>query len=410
MPLSDIAIRNLQPKEKMYRLSDGGRLYLEVYPNGSKLWRVRLKRLGKETMLSLGAYPTVSLKIAREKRDAINVLQSSGIDPVADRKRKSSEEKSDTLTFQTVYAEWLDKRKPPFWNEMHYTRTKLRAEKHILPHIGKKAISELTPPTILAVIREVEKHKTYETAHRVLSICSLVFRYAIASGYVSSDPCRDLKGALTPVSIHHNATRTKPMEVGKLLLAIDTYKGNTIIHCALKLSPLVFLRPSELRTAEWSEIDLKTAEWRIPAGRMKMREEHIVPLSKQALEILINLQPITGHGKYLFPSIHTGKAPCISERAIPTALRRMGYSNKEMTTHGFRAMASTLLNELGYSPDWIERQLAHAERNKVRAAYNRASYLQERRKMMQEWADYLDSLREKATAAEPASHRESPQS
>jgi len=393
MPLTDILIRSAQPREKIYRLPDGDKLYLEVHPSGKKHWRVRLKGMGKETMLALGPYPAVSLKDARARRDEMNVQAARGIDPAEARRKAAAERRSINL-FQAVYDEWIEKQRAS-WTQSHYEKTIGRAKNHLLPYIGDRPIAEIAAPDVLTVLRRIEMRGKNDMAHTVMSICSRVFRYAVATGYTTSDPCRDLRGALAPVVVTHNAALTDPKDIGALLLDMDNYAGSVVVRCALRLSPLVFVRPGELRRAEWAHIDEQEALWRIPAPDMKMRELHLVPLSRQSLEIIRHLRCITGEGKFLFPSVRSRLKP-MSDMTITAALRALGYARDQMTAHGFRAMASTLLNEHGWRPDLIEKQLAHAERNQVRAAYNRAQYLADRREMMQAWADYLDRLREDA--------------
>lgn len=396
MPLTDTAIRNAAPRDKMYRLSDGNSLYLEVYPHGAKLWRVRLKQRGKETLLSLGPYPTVTLKEARQKRDVIKVQKASGLNPSEIRKEQTRASKQTEKSFTAIYNEWLKKHEPPIWSRKYYDKTVIRAEKHILPVIGGMSMAEITPPVVLdKVLRPIEARGIHDTAHRVKGICSAVFQYAIASGQATYNPTYGLERAITSAKVTHYAAITTPLEIGKLLLSIDCYHGSAVVHCALRLMPLVFLRTQELRMGVWSEVSFDDAEWRIPADRMKMDNMHIVPLSRQSLSVLRDLYSMTGHGEQMFPGATRG-SQYMSDNTISMALRRMGYSGDVMTGHGFRTTASTRLNEMGVNSDYIERQLAHVDRNQVRAAYNRASYLTERREMMQMWADYLDDLRVKA--------------
>jgi integrase len=409
MAINDAAIRNAEIREKPYRLADSDKLYLQVYPNGVKGWRVRYRKNGKETMLSLGNYPTVSLRDARTKRDEINVMLSKNIDPVDERKLKVQQNESRRKTIASVYPVWLEERKPPVWSAQYYSVVKRRIIKYLLPKLGNIPLEELTPPQILAVIKNVEKQGTIVTAHLVLQLCSKIFKYSIAHGWVVSDPCRDLTGALAPVKTQHRAAIINPASVGKLLIKIDNFCGTSIVHYALKILPLVFVRPAELAKSVWEEIDFSAAEWRIPAMRMKMRGYHVVPLARQTLQLLRELHEISGHRNYLFPNKTDDKRPMYTETLLH-ALRNLGYDKSEITAHGFRVTASTLLNELGWREDYIERQLAHVPRNKVRAVYNRAGYLPERRKMMQAWADYLDSLREQALAPveSPAADRNFP--
>lgn len=406
MSLTDTAVRNASPREKQFTLYDAEGLFLLVKPNGSKLWRWKYRIDGREKRLSLGVYPKVSLKSAREARDEYQANLRKGIDPGAAKKVVKAEEKAQGETFELVSREWHKKFRPT-WTPGHAARILVSLEKDAFPWIGIRPIREISAPEVLSVARRVESRGAIETAHRLVGNVGMVFRYAVASGLADSDPTRDLRGALSPTNEKHHASVTDPKAVADLLRAIESYSGSLVTRCALRLAPLVFVRPGELRHAEWSEINSDTAEWRIPAHKMKMRVQHIVPLSRQALEVLAELRPLTGSGRYVFPSERTSERP-MSENTVNAALRRLGYTREEMTGHGFRSMASTLLNELGWNRDAIERQLAHAERNNVRAAYNFAEFLPERRKMMQAWAENLDALREggkvvplfKATAGE----------
>lgn len=393
MALTDRAVVNLKPKAKAYKKYDSGGLHLYVSPSGGKLWRLTYRHGGKEKLLSLGAYPAVTLAKARQRRDEARVLLADDIDPAEHKKEMQKIVREVTEnSFEVVAREWHVKFRDS-WTEEHGGKILARLEKDIFPHVGKNPIGEIKPPELLAAIRHIEARGALETAHRALQICGKIFRYAVATGRAERDITYDLRGAIQPPNTRHHSTITKPQEVGKLLRAIENYEGQFIVACALKLAPLVFVRPGELRCAEWVEFDLDNAEWRIPAERMKMREQHIVPLARQTLDILRTLHAVNGHGKYLFPSMRTDLRP-ISNNTVNAALRRLGYGKEEMTGHGFRSMASTLLNEQGWNRDAIERQLAHAERNKVRAAYNFAEFLPERRRMMQAWADYLDTLKE----------------
>ncbi|MGA9854494.1 MAG: integrase arm-type DNA-binding domain-containing protein [Gammaproteobacteria bacterium] len=389
--LSDTKIRNSKPREKPYKLFDGQGLYLLIKSKSQRWWRFKYQSDGKEKLLSLGIYPDVSLKQAREKRDELRRNVAAGIDPSLQRRAM---QQADASSFEGVAREWHAKRLHT-WTQEHAARILRRLEKDIFPWVGTRPIAELIAPEVLAVLRRIESRSVLDTAHRALQNCSAVFRYAVATGRASRDPCADLRGALPPTRGKHHAAITEPQAVGELLRAIEGYQGSLITKCALQLSALVFVRPGELRRAEWSEIDFTTSEWRIPAGKMKARALHIVPLSQQAVATLRELQPLTGSGRYVFPSVRTADRP-MSENTITGALRRLGYTKHDMTAHGFRSLASTLLNEQGWSRDAIERQLAHAERDATRAAYNRAEYLTERRKMMQSWAEYLDGLRKGA--------------
>jgi integrase len=386
--LSESQIRAAKPADKAYKLYDERGLYLKVETSGSRLWRFKYRLGGKERLLALGAYPDVPLKRAREKRDEARRLLADGVDPSAHRQEAKA---AEAVTFAGVAAEWLDLHRkrfaPATFEKAAWTFNDL-----VNPFIGSRPIASITAPELLAVVRRLEKRGKHETAHRTKQRCGQVFRYAIATGRATRDVSADLRGALAPVVTKNHAAIVEPRRIGGLLRAIDSYVGHPPTQAALKLAPLVFLRPGELRKAEWSEIDLEGAEWRIPASRMKMREQHIVPLAKQAIAIVRELHTVTGRGRYVFPSPRSADRP-MSENAVTAALRRMGYSGEEMTWHGFRSLASTSLNEQGWHPDLIELQLAHAERNEVRSAYNRAQRLAERRRMMQQWADYLDTLR-----------------
>lgn len=391
MSLTDADCRSAKAPDKPRKLSDEKGLYLLVNATG-RYWRMDYRFGGKRKTLALGVYPEVSLKAAREGRDAARSLCRDGVDPSSAKKaQRASQGGADT--FEAVAREWYEKHAPG-WAETHRTKIISRLENDVFPWIGSRPIAAIDPPELLAVARRIESRGTLDTAHRALQNCGQVFRYAVATGRAQRDPSGDLRGALPPLrQKDHFATITEPAAIGELLRAIDGYAGSFVTRCALKLAPLVFVRPGELRHAEWSEINFDAREWRIPPEKMKGRVLHIVPLSEQALAILRELQPLTGGGRYVFPGEYNRSRP-MSENTILAGLRRLGYSKEQMTGHGFRGMASTLLNEQGWKHDAIERQLAHAERNKVRAAYNYAEHLPERRKMMQAYADYLDSLRE----------------
>lgn len=386
--LTDSAVRNAKAREKPYKLSAGGGLYLLINPTGSRWWRLKFRVGGKEKLLSLGVYPDISLKVARDRRDEARRLLASGVDPSAHRK---AEKVADADSFEAVAREWFAKFSVN-WAPSHSEKVLRRLEVDLFPWLGSRPVRSITAPELLSCLRRIEARGALDTAHRAHQNCGQVMRYAIATGRAERDPAADLRGALPPVTGGHFATITEPVKVGALLRAIDGYAGTLIARNALKLAPLVFVRPGELRQAEWSEIDLDASEWRIPAERMKARVLHIVPLARQAVEVLRELQPLTGSGRYVFPSARSIDRP-MSENTVLAALRRLGYPTGHMTGHGFRAMASTLLNEQGWGRDAIERQLAHGERDEVRAAYNYAEYLPERRQMMQSWADHLDSLR-----------------
>ena len=388
MSLTELQIRAAKPAEKPYKLYDEKGLFLLVKPSGGRLWRFKYSYSGVEKLLSLGAYPEVPLKRARAKRDEARRLVADAVDPSAKRK---SEKAAQADTFAAVAEEWLETKRKTL-TQSTWARDRDQLVKLVGPYLGSRAISQIEAPELLAVLKRLERRGVRDTAHRVRAVCGRVFRYAIATGRAKRDPSADLKGALAPKATKNYAAITEPAKVAQLMRAIAEYDGQRTTHAALQLAPYVFVRPGELRRAEWTELDLENGEWRIPAARMKMRETHIVPLSRQAAAILRELLPLSGKNRYVFPAIGRQPRP-ISENTLGAALRRIGYTSDEMTAHGFRTLASTLLNEQGWHPDLIELQLAHKERNKVRAAYNRAQRLGERREMMQAWADYLDGLR-----------------
>lgn len=389
MPLTDTVIRTKKAAAKPAKLFDERGLFLLVMPSGGKWWRLKYRFDGKEKLLSLGVYPDVSLALARKKRNEARGLIAEGIDPSVHRQATKAA-RTDANTFEVVAREWHTKHSPK-WTKKHADRILHRLEADVFPWIGKRAVGEVGAPELLTTMRRIEARGAVETAHRALRDCGQVFRYAVATGRAERDPSGDLRGALPPVVSTHHASITDPKAIGALLRDIAGYKGSFITRCALRLAPLVFVRPGELRQAEWSEFGLEAHEWRIPATRMKMGAPHVVPLSRQAVAILTELHALTGSSKYLFPSVRSWQRP-MSDNTINAALRRLGYARDEMTGHGFRSMASTILNEQGWHADAIERQLAHAERNSVRAAYNYAEHLPERRRMMQAWADYLEAL------------------
>ena len=393
--LTEVKIKNIKPSGKIERFHDGGGLYLELSAAGGKHWRWRYKFDGKEKRMSFGAWKDVSLKDAREKRDACRKILKEGVDP-GTKKRQARAAQSDHggTAFRTVAEEWV-KNQRNVWVDTHAKTVEERLTANVYPYIGDRPISDITPQDVLPLLRKIEERRSFEVANRVLGICSLIFRYGVAIGVVASDPCRDLRGALVPRQKGQFAALTKPQDVGVLMLSIDDYKGSGVVRAALKFSALTFCRPGEIRQAEWGEIDFEREEWTIPAAKMKVRVEHRVPLSRQAVEVLKDLQPLTGAGKYVFPGPR-GKDKPLSENAINTSIRIMGYGKEQMTAHGFRAMASTLLNESEHSGDVIEAQLAHKGADKIRAIYNRAKYMNARRKLMQSWADYLDQLRASA--------------
>jgi integrase len=391
MLINDTLIRHTKPGAKPRKLFDGNGLFLLVQPNGSRWWRLKYRFDGAEKTLSLGVYPEVSLKQARERREALRKQIAEGVDPSAVRK---AEKRAQANTFEAVAREWYEQRVPNWTNE--YAKLLLRRlERNLFPWIGSKPVAKLTAADILDCLQRVHKRGALETAHRVRGTCSEVMCYAVATRRAERDPVVDLKGALPPSKPVHFASIKDPEKIGELMRAIAGYDAKAdAVGAALRLAPYVFVRPSELRNAIWSELNLEAAEWRIPPERMKMCFPHIVPLSRQAANVLRDLFPITGPEGLVFPSIRSG-VRAISNNTINAALRKLGYTSDEMTGHGFRSMASTILNEQGWHPDAIERQLAHIEQNDVRAAYNYAEYLPIRRKMMQSWADYLDALRDK---------------
>jgi integrase len=392
--LTDAKIRLARPAAKPRKIFDGGGMFLLITPGGGKWWRFKYRFAGKAKTLSLGVYPDVGLREARDRRDEARKLLASAIDPGEQRKAAKAERtaagRRERDTFEAVAREWFEKFSPA-WESSHAVTVIRRLERDVFPWLGSRPVGEINAVELLEVLRRVEARGTLETAHRIKQIAGQVFRYAIATGRASRDPSADLRGALPPVRENHHSAVTRPAEVAGLMRAIATYQGSFVVRCALRLAALTFVRPGELRKAEWAEIDLDGAIWRIPSHKMKLRREHLVPLSRQAVELLRQLFPLTGRERYVFPSARSSTRP-MSENAITAALRRMGYEQGVMTAHGFRTMASTLLNEMGWPADAIERQLAHAERDGVRDAYNRAEYLAERQRMMQKWADHLDAL------------------
>jgi integrase len=370
------------------KLFDEKGLFLVVNPTGGRWWRFKYRHEGREKLLSLGTFPEVPLEKARKRRDAARQLVADGIDPsVARQSEKTAEDDS----FKAVAEEWLAQQAKTLAPES-IARIRDRMEDWIYGAVGSRPVRKVSPQDLLAALRRIEERGRHETAHRARADCSRILRYAVATGRAERDVTVDLRGALAPVKTTHFAAITDPAEVGALLRAIDGYQGQPITALALRLAPLVFVRPGELRGADWSEFNLEAAEWRIPAERMKMGRPHIVPLARQTLALLRELQIHSGDEGLLFPTIMDATRP-MSANTLNSALRRLGYSSKEMTAHGFRSLASTLLNEQGFHPDLIELQLAHQEQNATRAAYNRAERLADRRQMMQAWADYLDRLR-----------------
>jgi len=399
MRLSTAKIQNATAQKKTVRLFDGRGLYLEIAPTGSRWWRFKYRFAGMEKRISLGVYPDVGLKKARDRRDEMRKLVADGIDPSAARKQQKLMALDATAnTFEAVAREWFEKHSAN-WEASYSVKLLARLEANVFPWLGDRPIRDIKPPELLSVLRRVESRGVLETAHRLMNYCGNIYRYAVATGRAERDISSDLRGALPPSTPQHHASVTDPEGVAALLRAIDGYRGSNVTRYALQLAPLVFVRPGELRKAEWNEVDFEAGEWRIPAERMKMKmkTKHIVPLSSQAVAILRTLQPLTGKGHYVFPGARS-RERCMSENTVNGALRRLGWSGSEMTGHGFRSMASTLLNEQGWNRDAIERQLAHTERNSIRAAYNYAEHLPERRRMMQAWSDYLDGLKRRPDA------------
>lgn len=394
MPLSDTAIRALKLSEKPFKAVDEKGLFLLVNPGGSKLWRFKYRIDGKEKLMALGGYPEVGLKDARAKRDDARRLIAEGVDPAA-KKKADKAERSDRIanTFEVVAREWFEKSKNQ-WIEKHAVRTLRLFERDLFPFIGQIPIKEIKPRDLLDCLHKVEKRGTISTAHRLLTQCGQVFRFGVASDRCERDVAADLRDALTKrPQIAHFAAITDPKKVGELLRMIDAYQGTAVVSAALKLSPILFVRPGELRNALWAEIDLDAALWELPAEKMKMRNPHVVPLPSQAVQILRELSAITGHGSHVFPSWAGDQRP-MSSNTVRVALRAMGLMAEEMTAHGFRAMARTILDEvLGFRVDLIECQLAHTVLDPNGRAYNRTAYLSERKAMMQLWADYLDKLK-----------------
>lgn len=399
MPLTATEVKQAKPRDKAYKLADGGGLYLLVQPKGAKYWRYKYRYGGKEKVLALGVYDEVSLKAARQKHQAARDKLAQGIDPGEVRKvEKLTRHLAAAESFEAVAQEWFNLTMPEK-SESYRERTGRILKKDLYPVLGNRPIAAITAPELLAALKRIEGRGAFDIAHRAKQTAGQVFRYAVATGRAERDPSADLKGALKPKrQKKHHAAITDPAEVGRLLLAMDGFQGTPTVKTALLLSPLLFQRPGEIRGMEWSEINWDAEQWEIPAEKMKMRLPHIVPLSTQALGLLRALEPLTGRGRYVFPSAR-GASRCLSENGVRTALRTMGYGNDTMTPHGFRALARTLLDEqLGYRVDWIEHQLAHAVRDANGRAYNRTSHLKDRAVMMQGWADYLDALKAQAKA------------
>jgi len=395
MPLTDTAIRTAKPTDKPYKLSDEKGLFLLIQPNGAKYWRLKYRYGGKEKMLSFGVYPDIGLKDARTKRDEARNLLTKDVDPGEHKKAtKAAKVERSANSFEVICREWLEARKQTVEASQH-AKTLARMENDVFPWLGSKAISEITAPDVLKVLRRIDERGARYSAHRVRSEISRAFRYAIATGRAERDPCPDLKGAIQPAKETHFAAITEPPAVGELLRAIDGFKGTFVVKCALLLSPMLFTRPGELRKAEWASFDLDKSEWRYFINKTKT--EHLVPLSAQAVLILREIHALTGDGRFVFPSARGNDRP-MSDAAVNAALRRMGYDTRtEITGHGFRAMARTILHEeLHVKPEVIEHQLAHSVPDALGTAYNRTRFLKERKVMMQLWADYLEKLKAEA--------------
>jgi integrase len=391
MPLTDTAVRNAKARPKLFKLFDERGLYLEVTPNGSKWWRLKYRFDGKEKRLSLGVYPDVTLSVARDRRDEARKLVAGGVDPSENRKaQKATNAQRAANSFEVVAREW-HRTYSERWTPGHGDRILRRLERDIFPWLGDRPVADVEAPELLSAIRRIEQRGALETAHRSLTNTGQVFRYAIATGRAKTDPSRDLRGALPPAKKAHFAATTEPARLGAILRAMEGYEGSLIVRCALRLAPLVFVRPGELRKSEWIEVDLDAGEWRYSTA--KTDTQHIVPLARQAVEILAELRPLTERSKYVFPNGRSFTRP-MSDNAVLAAMRRMGIGKEEMSGHGFRAVARTLLDEvLNFRPDYIEHQLAHAVRDPNGRAYNRTAHLSERKGMMQIWADYLDKLK-----------------
>lgn len=394
-PLSDAQIKNAKPQEKDYKLMDGFGLFLLITPTNGKLWRFDYRFDNKRKMLALGAYPSVTLAEARQRREDAKKLLANGIDPGAMKKTlKSTGKELVANTFEVIARQWhLKFSAAGKWSPTHAADIMHRLEKDIFPPLGSRPISEIKPKELLTVLERIASRGALDSAHRLRHHCGMIFRYAIVHEYAERDIAADLRGALPPVKGGHHAAATTPKDLAPILRSIDDFNGSFIVKSALQLLPLVFCRPGELRAAEWSEINFDDCIWEIPAERMKMKQPHIVPLSQQAIAILKELQPLTGYGRYLFPC-HRSPLRCMSNNALNAGLRRLGFTKEEATAHGFRASARTILDEvLKVRPDFIEHQLSHSVRDALGTAYNRTSHLDERKKMMQTWADYLDNLK-----------------
>ena len=397
MAITQRQIANAKPRSTPYRLADGHALYLMIQPSGAKLWRMNYRFLGRQKTVHFGPWPTVGIGDARERRDEAKKQLACGLDPATEKRLQLlARTLAAENNFRMVAEEWIAKNRREGLSPVTLDKIQWLLGM-AYPMLGSRPVSKITPQEALAVLRKVESTGRYESARRMRSVLSRVFRYAIATARADRDVAADLRGAITTPKVRHLAAITTPNEAGELMRAIERYSRRDVTRFALRLSPHLFVRPGELRHAEWSEIDPDTAVWSLPGEKMKMRRPHRVPLSRQVLELLEQLYELTGHGRFLFPCRACPKK-CLPENAVNTALRQLGYSGSEMTAHGFRAMAATLLNEMGlWNPDAIEKQLAHLDASMVRRAYTRGEYWNERVRMMQHWSDYLDQLRDGAT-------------
>ena len=391
VPLTDMQIRAIKPAAKDIKLFDGSGLFLLITPTGGKLWRFKYRFGGREKLLSFGAYPQISLADARQRREEARELIAKGIDPRAVKKEQEAAMLREQETFEVVAREWHNQFSPQ-WAPRTAEAILAMLARDVFGEIGDKPLAAINAPVLLTMLRRIEARGAAYTAHRVRGLCGQVFRYGVATGRCDRDHTGDLRGALTPIKTTHRAATTDPKEVAPLLRMLDSYQGSLLVRCALRLLPLLFVRPGELRAMQWADVDLEKGEWSYMVNKTKT--PHIVPLSKQAVAILREIRPLSGRGQYVFPSARTNARP-ISDMAMNAAMRRMGIDTRtEITGHGFRAVARTILDEvLGFRPDFIEHQLAHAVRDPLGRAYNRTAHLPERRKMMQAWGDYLDALK-----------------
>lgn len=400
MPLTDMAVRKAKPGSKPLKLADSGGLYLMISPTGSRYWRWKYRYGGKEKLLAFGVFPQVSLAAARGKRDEAKRALANGVDPGEQKKAaRAARGALDAGAFEVIAREWLPLRD---WVPSYRVKVEARLEQNVFPWIGARPARDLTAADFLSIARRIEARGAIESAHRILQKCGEIMRFAVATQRANRNPVVDLRGALAAPTVRHLAAVTDPQELGKILVAIHTYRGTLISRSALRFAPLVFVRPGELRFAEWSEFDLESAQWNIPKHKMKTRQQpHLVPLSRQAVAILEELRPLTEAHRFVFPSVRKRDQP-ISENTVNKAMRACHIGQDVMTGHGFRASARTILDEvLGFRPDIIEHQLAHAVKDPNGRAYNRTTHLAQRVEMMQRWADYLDELRISRPTADP---------